>query len=146
MFNHIWSVICQNSSVDERSNTVNLFGCIENIGVDIDKNKNTNNKISIPIQFDIVSYWTLDDSTKKNSLILKIEMIKPNGESSFQKEENIFTQAGWGRIRNIAKFSGLELETTNNGRYIFRISQKEKKNDDFMIVANLPVDIKINIK
>jgi hypothetical protein len=146
MFNHIWSVICQNSSVDERSNTVNLFGCIENIGVDIDKNKNINNKISIPIQFDIVSYWTLDDSAKKNSLILKIEMIKPNGDVSFQKEENIFTEAGWGRIRNIAKFSGLELETTNNGRYIFRISQKEKKNDDFMIVANLPVDIKINIK
>lgn len=144
MFNHIWSVICQNSSVDEGSNTVNLFGCIENIGVDI--NKNVNNKISIPIQFDIVSYWTLDDGTKKNSLILKIEMIKPNGELSFQKEENIFTQPGWSRIRNIAKFSGLELGINDSGRYTFRVSQKEKRNGDFVVVANLPVDININIK
>jgi hypothetical protein len=148
MFNHVWSVICQNSSVDEKSNTVSLFGCIENIGVDIvkDKNKNITDKINIPIQFDVVSYWTIEDSTKKNNLFFKVELFKPNGESLFYKEETIFTEIGWSRIRNIAKFSGLELEINDSGRYNFKIFQKENRNDDFVVVAVLPVDININIK
>jgi len=145
MFNHIWSVICQNSSIDSQSNTVSLFNCIENIGIDIEKNKSAD-KINIPIQFDIVSCWTIEDDTKKNDFVVKIEMIKPDGKTAFQKEENIFTEVGWKRVRNIVKLSGLELGINDSGRYMFKISQKEKRGGDFILVASLPIDIKINIK
>lgn len=146
MFNHVWSVICQNSLVDNQNNSISLFGCIENLGVDIIKNKNKGDKIVLPIQFDIVSCWTIDDNTKKNSFILRIEIIKPNGEAAFQKEQNISTEVGWSRVRNITKFSGLKLGINDSGRYIFRISQKEDRKNDFVVIANLPVDIKINLK
>lgn len=146
MFKHVWSVICQSSLVDKQNNSISLLGCIENIEIVVDKSKNVGNKIVFPIQFDIINYWTIDDSTKKNSFTMRIEMIKPNGESAFQKEQNIFTEIGWSRVRNIAKFSGLELGINDNGRYVFKISQKENRKDDFVVIASLPVDIKINLR
>ncbi|MDD5639659.1 MAG: hypothetical protein PHR47_02535 [Candidatus Pacebacteria bacterium] len=145
MFNHIWSIICQNSSVDSQSNTISLFNCLENINVEISKSKDIADKIMLPIQFDVVSYWTIDDNKEEKSFTLKMEVIKPNGEVVIIKENAVFAKAGWDKIRNIVKFSGLELGINDSGRYIIRLSQKEKDSDGFIGIANLPLDIKINL-
>jgi len=146
MFNHIWSVICQNSSVDSQNNTISLFNCLENINIEVSKTKNAVDKIMLPIQFDLVSYWTIDNSKEKKSFVSKVEVIKPNGEIMVTKENVIVAEAGWDKIRNIGKFSGLELGINDSGRYIIRVSQKENNTDNFIAIANLPFDIKINIK
>jgi hypothetical protein len=135
MFNHIWSIICQSSSIDKENNSINLFGCIENINV---KRKDTNNNI-LPINFNIVSCWIINNPNKKNDLIFKITIVDPSGQVIFEKDQEIITEVGWQRIRNIAKFSGLKIN--NSGRYLFKISQKE---NDFKVVATLPVDINID--
>jgi len=135
MFNHIWSVICQSSSIDKENNSINLFGCIENINV---KRKDTDNNI-LPINFNIVSCWIINNPNKKNNLIFKITIVDPSGQVIFEKDQEIITEVGWQRIRNIAKFSGLKIN--NSGRYLFKISQKE---NDFKVVATLPVDINID--
>ena len=135
MFNHIWSVICQSSSIDKQNNSINLFSCIENINV---KRKEINNNI-LPINFNLVSCWIINNPNEKNNLIFKISIVDPDGQVILEKDQEIITEVGWQRIRNIAKFSGLKIN--NSGRYLFKISQKE---NDFKVVATLPVDINID--
>ncbi len=132
MFNHIWSVICQSSSIDRQNNSISLFNCIESINV---KGEKTD---ILPINFNIVSCWTIDHPEKKNNLVFRIEIIDPEGKIIFKKDQEINTEIGWQRVRNVAEFSGLKIN--NPGRYLFKISQKET---DFKVVATLPVDVDI---
>ena len=36
---HIWSILCQNSSIDDKTKLLSIFSCIEELGVTIDKAK-----------------------------------------------------------------------------------------------------------
>ena len=133
MLNHVWSVICQSSSIDKQNNSISLFNCIESIN--IEKNKTS----ILPISFNIVNYWIIDNPKKKNNLVFRIEIVDPEEKIIFKKDQEINTEIGWQRVRSVAKFSGLKIN--GPGRYFFRISQKEI---DFKVVATLPVDININ--
>lgn len=59
MLNHVWSVICQSSSIDKQNNSISLFNCIESIN--IEKNKTS----ILPISFNIVNYWIIDNPKKR---------------------------------------------------------------------------------
>lgn len=143
MFNHVWSVICQSSSVDNESNLISLFNCLENITVNIDNKESISSKILIPVSFDLVSYWVIDDVKEEKDLKVKFEVVKPNEEVLITKEDIIKVDGKWNKMRNITKFSGLALDCNDSGRYVVKVYQKEEKEKEFKLVSSVPFDIKI---
>jgi hypothetical protein len=142
---HIWSILCQNSSVDSNTNLLSLFSCVEELNVAIDKEKMPkDNNLFVQIAFQLVSFWTVADKNKKNVLGIKLEVFDPNGKSLgvYDKDFNVAEKAP--RFRSIISINGIKV--TEAGRYIIKVLQKEDGSKKFKTVAELPLDIKIEYK
>lgn len=140
---YVWSIICEKSSVDFESNLLSMFNCVEEMKVVIDKTKMPKNgKLVVPANFQIVSFWSIEDSNKENSDEIKGEIIDPKGILLNEFKNTLKAEKGKKRLRHKVNVQGMPL--TESGRYYFRISQK--KNDKFEVVGELPLDIDISYK
>lgn len=140
---HVWSIICEKSSIDFESNLLSMFNCVEEVKVVIDKTKRPkNDKLVIPVNFQIVSFWSVEDSNKENSVEIKGEFIDPKGVVLIQFENNLKSKKKIKRFRNRANIQ--KMPVTESGRYYFKILQK--KGNKFKIVAELPLDVTLFYK
>ncbi|PKM91494.1 hypothetical protein CVU82_02765 [Candidatus Falkowbacteria bacterium HGW-Falkowbacteria-1] len=139
---HVWSIICQQSSIDSEKNLLSLFTCIEEMSVLIDKDKvSDGKKIIIPAEFQLVSFWTIEDSSKENNLELKGELVDPDNQILSSFSNSFVVKSGVSRFRNRTNIQGFPV--TREGRYHLNVSQKVN-GGSYELVAELPVDIKIN--
>lgn len=139
---HIWSIICQNYSVDSKTNLLSIFNCVEELKIEIKKDQMPKiDPLVIPISFQMVSFWTIEDTNQKNVLDIKLEIIDPNGKllNNFNKSFDIAN--GTLRFRNIINIQNIKI--TKEGRYMIKVFSKENDKKGFRVVAELPLDIKI---
>ena len=142
---HIWSILCQKSSIDVETNLLSLFECVEELSLVINQDKvSKTNKQIVPLQFQIVSFWTIEDTKEDDILEVKISLLDPDKKllSNFENKFNI--KKGILRFRNRINIKGLPI--TQEGRYIFKISQRTKDEKEYKEIAELPLDIKITYK
>lgn len=135
---HIWTVLCQKSSIDFETNLLSLFNCIEEMTLTIDKSKAPSGNLIIPAELELVSYWLVEEKNKENSLNIKGELLDPENKilNTFEKSFPISKEIL--RFRNRIHIQNLPI--TKAGRYKFRIYQKDIKNV-FRMVTELPLDI-----
>lgn len=139
---HIWTILCQSSSVDIDTNILSIFNCIEELSLTIDKTQLIDKeKLVIPVGFQMVSFWAVENSNKDNILEIRGEVVDPDGKllNKFDNKFNI--KKGILRFRNRINIQGLPV--TKDGRYTIKMMQKMEKNKDFEVVAELPLDVKI---
>ena len=142
--NHIWTVLCQRSSIDYEDNLVSLFSCLEELAVVLDSQLASSGKAVVPAQMQLVSFWTADNISQENKLEIKGELIDPQGNILNSYQNNFTIKAGVERFRNRTNIQGLPL--TVPGRYFFRLWQKSNDEQEMKIVADLPLDVKISYK
>jgi hypothetical protein len=142
---HVWSILCEKSSIDMESNLLSLFSCLEEISVVLDKDKvqNSNKKMIIPANFQLVSFWSIEDEQKDNILKTKVELVSPDGEVLNQFSNSFQVKAGTRRFRNRANIQGVPV--IGEGRHFLKVWQ-EKDGENYSLVAELPLDIKISYK
>lgn len=139
---HIWSIICQHSSIDAENNLLSLFNCVEEMNLIVDRDKISEpEKIVIPAEFQLVSFWTIEDSSKDNKLEIKGELVDPDNKVLNTFNNNFVVKSGVARFRNRTNIQGLPI--TKEGRYYVKVWQKDDK-EKFVLVAELPIDIKIS--
>jgi len=141
---HIWTVLCQKSSIDIDTNLLSLFNCVEELDLVIDQTKAPKGDLVIPAEFQLVSFWTVEDPNKDNTLEMKIELLDPSGKSLNKFENKFKVKKGILRFRNRTNIQGLPI--TDPGRYIVRIMDKKEEKKEFEVVIELPLDIKISYK
>ncbi|MDP2656350.1 MAG: hypothetical protein Q8P11_02185 [bacterium] len=135
---HIWSVLCQKTIIDGNSNLLSIIDCVEEINFTI-KNA-TGDKIVIPIEFQIINFWTTE---KDDSILnLKIDLIDPDKNIINDLSSTFDINKGAMRYRSITKIQGMPI--TKTGRYTFRISTQSNEKDIYNVISELPLDIKIN--
>lgn len=140
---HIWSILCQKSSIDFESNLLSLFDCVEEMNLVLDKEKVSNNdKMIIPAEFQLVSFWAVQDSSDTNSLEMKGELVDPDNQVLNTFSNSFVIKKGISRFRNRTNIQGLPV--TKEGRYYFKVWQRSNNEKDFKLVSELPIDIKIN--
>ena len=141
---HVWSILCEKSSIDNESNLLSLFSCLEEISVVIDKDKmpEKGKKMLIPANFQLVSYYTVDNTEQENKLETKVELVSPDGETLNQFNNTFTVKPGVSRFRNRANISGVPVY--GEGRYFIKIYQQVE--GDLKLRAELPIDIKISYK
>lgn len=136
---HIWSVLCQRSSIDFETNLVSLFECIEEINLVFNNTKDANNeKIVIPVNWQLVNYWIVEGG--EGSLEIKIDFVNPEGNVFSSYENKIELQNNIKRFRSRTNINGFEV--AKSGRYKLVISYK--KEGEYVKVSEIPVDINIS--
>ena len=78
---NVWSIICEKSSIDSKTNLLSLFNCVEEIKLEIDKDKiPKTEKLIIPVNFQLISLWAIENTEKESILEIKVEIIDPKGK------------------------------------------------------------------
>ena len=139
---HIWTVLCQKSSIDIETNLVSLFNCIEELDLVIDKTKVPSGNLVIPPEFQLVSFWTINNSNKESLLEIRIELIDPDGKVLNNFENKYPIKRGILRFRNRTNMQGMPI--TNAGRYTIKMMKKVEGKKQFETLVELPLDIKIS--
>lgn len=139
---HIWTVICQKSSIDANSNLLNLFEILEKVDINLNpaiQSVPEGQVLAIPFNFDIVSYWRKGEG-KQSKGEGKMRLISPEGKQLNEFPFEISIPENLTASRVVAKVSGLSFTTT--GEYTIEVLQKVGK--DFKVVAEVPFDIVIH--
>ena len=121
---HIWSVLCKESIINQDDNVISLIGILEDINSTITPLKADTprpEKVTIPFNFEVVSYWT-KDSTEEVKILIKTTMIDPEGKELANDIKELVFPANTKRLRSRLKVQGLSV--TNSGDYSVRIRLK----------------------
>lgn len=139
MIKHIWSLLCEDSSVDQETNKLSLRNVLESIEIKVQGN--LPEKMVIPISFEIVSFFTRADASTDEELHFKARLV--NAEMDQLGKDfpvDIKFPAKSNRLRSRLKIQGLPIK--GEGKYAFIISIKTSKEKEYKTVAELPLEIK----
>lgn len=140
MIQHVWSVLCQSSSIDQLENTVSLFNVLEEITVTGPQAPDEGTLL--PINMNIVSLWTKDNKDEKARGKMRACLTGPGNRQYESIELDIdLSQSVFYRGRIFAQV----LKWNGVGKYTFLIEFKENDGDDWRMVTALPVWMNINI-
>jgi hypothetical protein len=136
---NIWSVLCQESSVDSNTNKISLFNCIDELTVNFVKREEINDKPkNIPFSFDLVSLWT-KEIDELDVFKMLIQFFDPNGKELKFFEQDVSFEKGKKRLRAIIKINGFVI--TSDGTYKVKLSYKQNDNEKYKLVSELPFDV-----
>lgn len=141
---HIWSVICNNSSVDQQSNSVSLFNVLEQVAIEnkaFDEISNTTDKKGVLIlhKFEIVTLWKIKPNQKSLKFEQKLELIDPNKDILDTFTIPLEFEAGKSRLRFKTELPGLKV--TVPGDYVFRVSLQSTLKKEWIEVTELPIEV-----
>ncbi len=151
---HIWSILCQRSIIDSQTNNISLLDSLEQVEIVIDQAASkVDPKVDIvsapkalPYQYSLVSFWTRGDEDTKEIIngSIKIQIVDPSGKKIQENNSEVKIPQGLQRIRNVAKYT--HIFVTSSGTYRFRVSMKSKGDIDYEPVAEIPLEVRLNIK
>lgn len=133
MIKHIFSVICNRTSIDKETNSLSIFNVIEQITILSEPDKT----VRIPLYFEVISQWARSDENVPCIGTAKAYMCDQAGISNIPVEikidltKNIFA-------RTIIRISGIELR--GPGMYEFHIDLKTEK-DDWSPISSVPFQV-----
>jgi hypothetical protein len=147
---HIWSILCRRSVIDADTNSLSLIDSIEGIDIGLSKEgakkyekKNETNFVA-PISFEIVSFWTDDDSSTERKENLNLEWHGPNDKKLHEFSYNFIMPKKSSRIRTRIKTNGMPISMP--GKYMLKIKLKDQKTKKYKEVSQLPVDVNIKFE
>ena len=131
-----------NSSIDNQRNTLSIFDCLENIIITVKERPDPQKGMRLPIRFELISGWTLE-SSKKNILTIKHQLIDSSGKIVIESpERNIKINEGVKRVMHRERGSSIHI--TSDGKYHFKLLQKEEKK--FKEVSRFPLEVVFQVQ
>jgi hypothetical protein len=137
MAEHLWSVLCSNSSIDQKTNNISLFNVIEQLTLE---GVPTDQRILVSGQFELVSLWRRSDTNTPEELSGRLLFRMPDGESLDALVFNIDLKSAT-RSRSVITMSNLPIKGI--GTHYFIIEVNDVGSDEWKIVANLPLEVMI---
>lgn len=146
---HVWSVLCTNSVIDQETNNISLNNILEEIQIKKNVNnlvsksdRNSNKREAVLLNFELVSFWKkFIPKEEKIHFKTLIKVIDPKGENLHEILQTIEMKENIERFRSRIKFNALPF--TEVGEYIFQINAKDGK--EFIEVGKIPLQVKIAI-
>ena len=150
----IWSILCQESSVDTNTNNVSLFKILEEIKFtirmeDFDKLNNhpkfdPSKPIALPFASQLVILWKNLSSKSNFKFPMKL-ILKDPDKKIIQEILNKFEfKEGKERLRSMININGIPL--TKSGEYTYSVMVKQNKDANFKEVSSIPIKIDIDFK
>lgn len=130
MIKHLFSTICNRTSIDKETNSLSIFNIIEQITIFSEPEE----PVQLPMHFEIISLWMRSNEKIPCSSTAKYYLCDPQGISKTNVE--IMIDLSNNLIgRTIIRVSGIELR--GPGIYEFHI-EIQQENGDWKQVASIP--------
>ncbi|MBN1317127.1 MAG: hypothetical protein JXA42_16715 [Anaerolineales bacterium] len=134
MIEHVWSVLCKDSVIDQETNNIYLHNIIEQIVIRADPKPN-----GILVHgLQIVTFTVRSDPQQAEKGELRVSLETPDGKAQGKVDFQIDLETAE-RSRNIIKFTTIPVSAP--GRYYFRVQLRTDPDARWKRVASLPVDI-----
>jgi hypothetical protein len=145
---HIWTVICSQSTIDSESNNLTLVNVIERIGIrvpasEIKKMREKGaKKIAFPTPLEITSLLRNNAYKKAAVFDFRVRMLDELGKTVTNVvEQKIALKEGIKNIRIRNKFNAIAVE--QGGDYWFVVELKSVEENSYKEVASVPLQIEI---
>ena len=139
---HVWSILCQQSSIDQETNLISLFNAIEELNINLDKANALENNLLISVQLQLVSYWVREEALAEETLTIRTELVNPEGKVLNSFDNKLIIKSGILRFRHRNNIQGLTI--SGPGRYHLRVVEIKASKE--MILTELPLDVKVSYK
>lgn len=137
---NIWSVIFNRAVVDNNTNSISLFDCVEEVTVNFSKPEDVSvPQKNIPINFSVISLWSDENISKSREFEYLMEIIDPQNKKISEFTNTPIFEAGKKRLRTIIQMNGMAV--TSEGEYTVVIKYK-MGGDKFLLASKIPLDIK----
>lgn len=132
MMRHIWSILCERTSIDRETNLVSYFTAIEAISV---------RRLPFRIPFLVFASLWRSDSEQGGAVEIRLVMVNPD-----KSEKYIFpsykAESSAKRHRTNMILNGLQF--SQSGTYSLRL---DRRNDEqWELVTEIPLDISVAVQ
>lgn len=131
---HIWTVLCQNSIVDQETQNLSLINVLESIRFVMQADVVT----AIPFQGTIVTFWVRNEIDKAERGKVRVNIISPDGKV-FKGDGIEIDLTNFVRLRFIYQIRGMHY--TENGIYNFVIQSLNEKTEKWKTVTSIPLEL-----
>lgn len=144
MMNHLWSLLCKKAIVDVQTNSLSLFGVLEQATITITSKKELKEISVIPMDFDLASFWVDEDgrADKQRDIQMLIEISGPDKKKTELSKQKIEVKKGIKRMRTFNHFDGIKFR----GPGIYKFVIKHKVGGNYRTVAEVPLEVIVQIK
>lgn len=148
MIKHIWSVLCKESIINQDDNNLSIVNVLEALQVSFkptnSQNKDQKLEVIVPINYEIVSFYTRDNKEKEVKFEQELVLINHKGEETNKDVKEIVIPVGTKRMRTRVKISGIKVE--GSGDYIFQVRIRGEGQKLFKIVSEIPLEVDVKIE
>jgi hypothetical protein len=132
MINHVFSIICEHSSIDSETNTASILGVLEHLTVFTDESGDLN----LPLQFEIFSHWVRENVDQPAQGQMRVYFCAPSGQKKLTGSGPIdLSSVTFYRLR--IRYNGIEL--SGPGLYKFIVEYQSTEDAEWVVVAQLPL-------
>lgn len=139
MINHIWTVLCSKSVLDQESNNLSLIELYDQVNVlnEVVANATDDNPILLPASFELVNLWVRADRNYPERGQGKIKLLSPSGRQLGTALEFVIDLTTHERTRMRSRITGLPISSA--GLYTFAVEYKDETRLDWIEAARVPL-------
>lgn len=144
---HIWSVLCKESVINQDDNNISIHGVLEELSIfltPVNQTEELPEKIGIPMNYEIVSLWQRSKEVESAKAELEYIFVDSENKELLKNIQTIEIPKDSRRFRSRMKISGMPL--SKEGDYTFQVKIREEGSDASHLVAELPLEVKINLE
>ncbi|MEX2054533.1 MAG: hypothetical protein WD883_03280 [Candidatus Colwellbacteria bacterium] len=144
--NNNWNILCEKSVIDADSNNLSLNNIVEEIQIEIPKDKLSAAEEVKRVLFkcELITHWSREKETSKDIPFgLKIEELGPENNTLNSMEHEAVFPKGKRRLRHRIKMDGFLVKEP--GKYAFKISAREGKSDTYSLIGEVPIDVRFKV-
>jgi hypothetical protein len=134
MINHIWSVLCERSILDEDTKLISMINVIEEITVPDEPAPDK----ALAVLVNLVTLWTRSDIKTPGLGYAQYNFTSPGGEVLHSIKQNV-DLTKFERLRSRGQFASLKLPEA--GIYSFQVEFRENEQDEWSKVASIPLKV-----
>ena len=140
MVKHIWSVLCQSSTIDQDDNSLSLSNVLDTINIKLKDKRRKLVKFAIPLNFEVVSLLSKSDLKSEEKVQIKVAILNAAMDKLGDFRASVVIPADKKRMRSRIKMSGLPIK--GEGDYVVLVGMKTEKDKEFRNIAELPFEVK----
>lgn len=141
---HIWTVLCQNSVIDQQTNNLSIHNCIEALSLSLDERYQKEAMVTIPVEFQMVSYWKREqDEVGDLQGDLRMDVLDPRKIVLSSYATAFIMKSEFNKTRNRWTIQGLQISAT--GDYTLLV-YKKTPSGEYGLIAELPLEVNIEYK
>ena len=137
---HIWSVLCRLSIVDQKRNNVSLIEVMEQLSFVGETEVESEHTPALTFPVELVTLWSRSDLKTPEASRARVLMLSPEGE--FLNPEGVEYEVDlteFQRFRAMGKFEALPY--VGDGIYRFVVQSLDAEREQWRDVASIPLEI-----